>query len=213
MKNRYPTLTTPRGVFVYPHLTEPDTKFVKPDGEYHTKFALPADEKSSTAFINQLDRLLEEYIEENPDSLTKAKLKKAGRADIYEEEVDDEGDETGRVIFKFKLKAKVVTKTKSWDQRPRLFDSQAQPLTGSPSIWTGSEGKVNVEVFPYYMETTKQFGLSLRCKGAQILKMVEGTGGPDAAAMGFGAEDDGYVATAEAQEEGFSPEDEDDEEF
>lgn len=213
MANRYPTITTPRGVLVYPHLTEADTKFVKPDGEYHTKFALPSGDKSTTKFIGELDRLLEEYIELNPDELTKAKLKKAGTADTYEEEVDDEGEETGRVIFKFKLKAKIVTKTKSWDQSPRLFDSQAQPLTGSPSIWTGSEGKVNVEVFPYYMETTKQFGLSLRCKGVQILKLVEGSGGPDAASMGFGEEDDGYVATAEAQEEGFSPEDGDEDEF
>jgi hypothetical protein len=205
--NKYPTLTTPRGVLIYPHLTSPDTKFVKPDGEYHTKFALEEGVKITDKFCAELDRLLEEYIEENPDELTKAKLKKAGRADIYESELDDEGEETGRVIFKFKLKAKVVTKTKSWDQAPRLFDSAAQPITGSPSIWTGSEGKVNVEVFPYYMESTKQFGLSLRCIGAQILKLVEGSGGPDAEQMGFGAEDDGYVASDES--DGFVPEDDD----
>ena len=43
--------TTPRGILVYPHLTEADTKFVKPDGEYHTKFALDADSKEATALI------------------------------------------------------------------------------------------------------------------------------------------------------------------
>jgi len=204
--DKYPTMTTPRGVFVYPHLTTPDTKFVKPDGEYHMKFALKEGVKITKKFVTALERILLGYIEENPEGLTKAKLKKAGQADFYEAECDDEGEETGRILFKFKLKAKVVTKTKSWDQKPRLFDSAAQPITEDLNIWTGTEGKVNVEVFPYYMESTKQFGLSLRCKGVQILKLVEGSGGPDAAAMGFGEEDDGYVATAEGAEEGFGPE-------
>lgn len=216
MANKYPTITTPRGVFVYPHLTEADTKFVKPDGEYHTKFALDAKAKTTKSFIASLTKEMEAYIEENPDELKPAQLKKALRADLFEDEVDDEGEETGRVIFKFKLKAKVETKTKSWTQEPRLFDSQAQPIKGEINIWTGSEGKVNVEVFPYYMATTKSFGLSLRCVGAQILKLVEGSGGPSAEKMGFGAEDDGYVSN----ESGFDDESEaggegssDDEEF
>jgi len=212
-KNTYPTITSPRGVFVYPHLTEPDTKFVKPDGEYHMKLALEAGLDTTKKFVNELTRLLEEYIAGDTHELTKAKLKKAGTSDFFEEECDDEGEDTGRLLFKFKLKAKIVTKTKSWDQAPRLFDSKAQPIVGDINIWTGSEGKVNVEIFPYYMESTKQFGLSLRCKGVQILKLVEGSGGPDAEAMGFGEEDDGYIPVVEDGGEGFEQEDGDDEEF
>ena len=216
MANKYPTITTPRGVFIFPHLTAPDTKFVKPDGEYHTKFALPADDAATTKLQAELTRLMEEYIEANENELKPAVIKKALRADLWEDELDDEGEETGRVIFKFKLKAKVETKTKSWEQKPRLFDSAAQPIQGEPNIWTGSEGKVNVEVFPYFMQSSKTFGLSLRCVGAQILKLVEGSGGPDASAMGFGAEEDGYVAndsgfddeTAVAGGEGSSDEEE-----
>jgi hypothetical protein len=30
-------LTSPKGRAIFPHLTEPDTKF-KPEGEYHVKF-------------------------------------------------------------------------------------------------------------------------------------------------------------------------------
>ena len=87
MSNRYPMITTPRGTFIYPHLTTPDTKFVKPDGEYHTKFALPAGEKVTDKFIAELTRLMEEYIESNPDELSVGKLKKAGRADLFEAEI------------------------------------------------------------------------------------------------------------------------------
>ncbi len=210
-KRNYPRITSPAGTLIYPHLVEPDTKFVKPDGEYHTKLALDGEKESTGAFIDQLQAILDAYIEENPDELTPAQLKKANVADLYEEEVDDEGEETGRFIFKFKLKAKVKTKTKEWDQKPRLFDSQAQPISGDVNPWTGTVGKVSAEVFPYYMGTTKSFGLSLRCQAVQILDLVTG-GGASADDFGFGAEDDGYVS--EATEAGFTPDtDEDDGEF
>lgn len=213
-KQNYPRFTTPRGILVYPHLVEPDTKFVKPDGEYHTKFALDGDSKEAIALIEQLEDIMQAYIEENPDELTKAKLKKAGRADLYDEEVDDEGEETGRYIFKFKLKAKVVTKTKSWDQKPRLFDGNAQPIQGDVNPWTGTEAKISAEVFPYYMESTKQFGLSLRCLAVQILTLVSGqakSGGD----FGFGEESDSYTDESSAGSAGFEPEagDGDDGEF
>jgi hypothetical protein len=173
---------------------------------------LLADSDEANELIGKLDAILDAYIEENPDELTPAKLKKAGRADLYEEEVDEEGEETGRIIFKFKLKAKVKTKTKEWDQKPRLFDGQAQPISGDINPWTGTEGKISAEVFPYYMETTKTFGLSLRCLAVQILKLVSG-GGASADDYGFGEEEDSYVTEASA--EGFTPEadDEGDDEF
>ena len=207
-KKTYTRLTTPRGVFIYPHITEPDTKFVKPDGEYHTKFALVADDPATQEFVNKLEAELGAYIDSNPDNLPPAKLKKAGTAAIYDEELDAEGNETGRLIFKFKLKAMVKTKDKQWPQQPRLFDAKAQPIEGDVKVWTGSEGKVNVEVFPYFMETTKQFGLSLRLKGAQILKLVSG-GGASADDMGFG-EEDGYVSESSGAANGFTPEADDD---
>ncbi len=155
---------------------------------------------------------MQSYIDENPKDLKPAVIKKANRADLYEEEMDDEGEETGRAIFRFKLAAVVETETKSWPQSPRLFDAAAKPVEGI-NPWTGSEGKVNMEVFPYFMASTKTFGLSLRLKGAQILKLVEG-GGASAEDMGFGAED-GF--TSEATDSGFDAEQgsdgEDDDEF
>ena len=206
-KRNYQRMTTPRGVFIYPRLTEPDKKFVKPDGEYHTKFALDSDDAAD--MITRLNEIMEAYIDEElplieeraeeakPNKKKKARRKaeKAAERDIneiYEEEIDDEGEDTGRLVFKFKLKAVVKTETKQWDQKPRLFDAHADAIEGDISIWTGTEGKCNLEIFPYYMEKDAVWGLSLRLKGAQILKLVEG-GGASAEDMGFGAEDEGYV--------------------
>ena len=208
-KQDYPRLTTPRGTFIYPKLVEPDTKYVKPHGEYSTKFALELDDAETTAFIERLEEILQAYIDENPKDLKPAVIKKAGRNDLFEEECDDEGEETGRAIFRFKLAAKVETETKSWDQKPRLFDAAAQPIEdGSVNPWTGTEGKCNIEVFPYFMQSQKVFGLSLRLKGAQILKLVQGEGA-SADDMGFGAEDGGYVRQQLNEESGFEPTGED----
>lgn len=217
-KDNYTRLTTPRGVFIYPRLTEPDTKFVKPDGEYHTKFALDADDK----FVETLEQLLEEYIDEElpniearAKGLKGAKLKKVKKTiekaqerdtnDLFEEEYDDEGEPTGRVLFKFKLKAVVKTEKKSWKQQPRLFDAgdpdagvDPQPIDpDTVNPWTGTEGKVNIEVFPYFMEKDGVFGLSLRMVGVQILKLVEGSG-VSADNYGFGAEG-GYKNESESE--------------
>ena len=203
MANKYPTTRTPRGVLVYPHITEPDTKFVKPDGEYHTKFALEADSDEANAFVGVLQEVMDTYIAENPDELKPAVIKKAARAAFYEEELDEEGEETGRWIFKFKLKARIKTKTKEWDQSPALFDSNAQPVPEPlPIVWTGTEAKAILELFPYFMNTSKTFGISMRCNAFQILKLVEGQG-KSGASYGFEVEEDGYTTVTDE----FEPED------
>lgn len=216
------TFTTPRGAFVYPHLVEPDTRF-NADGEYNVKLAL--DEDVANEFAAPLLEQLEEFIDEKIPEIKEriktakgAKLKKAKALyvqaqerevnDLLEAEVDDEGEDTGRWLLKFKLAAHVKTKAgKEWDQKPKLFDSQANEITEALAIWSGTEGKISGEIMPYFIEKDGVFGLSLRCKGAQILKLVSG-GGASASDMGFGAEEDGYESEGGAA--GFTPEDDDD---
>jgi hypothetical protein len=89
-----------------------------------------------------------------------------------------------------------------------LFDAQAQPIQGDVNPWTGTEAKISAEVFPYFMESTKTFGLSLRCQAVQILQLVTG-GGAGASDFGFG-EEDGYVDESSAGSAGFEPEADDD---
>lgn len=195
-KKKYTRFNTPRGVGIYPRLTEPDTKF-DVDGVYTVKLALPADCPKTAKLIEKLEAELEafkvEFVERDPKN--KAKLKKGSDADVYEEEVDDEGEETGRLIFKFKLNAVVRPKGKpAFTQRPRLFDAHNQPIEGDLKMWSGTEMKVSGEIFPYYMESAKQFGLSLRVKAAQILKLVSGGSGGSAEDYGFEEEEDGFSA-------------------
>jgi len=194
MAQKFEQLVTPRGTFVYPHLTVADDKFVKPHGEFHTKFALNVSDGSTEQFIAKLEDILDAYVKSNPDELKPAALKKSRRADVFEQELDDEGEETGRVIFKFKLKAVDETRSgKTWSQNVKVVGADNRPIDPTIQIWTGSEGKVITEIFPYYMSSTKEFGLSLRVKAAQILKLVEGGSGGD---LNFDVEEDGYVSDA-----------------
>ena len=212
-KQNFVRMTSPRGTFIHPHLTEPDMKFPKNGiGSYHVKLALDADEAAKLQ--DSLHPLLMEFVQAGlngrGEKIAPASLKKAAIAAIGEEEFDEDGNETGRFIFKFKLPEKVVLPSgKSWTLSPKLFDAAAKPILDKPAIWTGSEGKINFEVRPYFMETSKTFGLSLRVIGVQILKLVSG-GGANAADMGFGAEE-GYVS--EGTDGGFEAEAEDDSEF
>lgn len=203
--------TTPAGRAVYPHLTEADTKFDS-DGVFHTKLSIPNAECEQ--LVNMLEDIRDAFITERLAEMTPAQRKKdkATVADVCEEELDDEGNETGNLVFAFKLKAKVTTKAgKCWDQQPRLFDAKAKPIEGDIKLWGGSTIKISGEVMPYYMASTKQIGVSLRCKAVQVIELVSG-GGSSAEDYGFG-EEDGYESPANENPFAGGDADEDEEEF
>lgn len=199
-------VVTPRGTFLWPHLIEPDTRYDKPHGKYKMTFAVDADDASD--FIEELSALRDEFVEEEKPNLKPAARKKAALRDFYEEEFDEEGNETGRLLFKFKLDPVVEGKTKTWTQSPVLFDAGNNPITEDIQPWTGTEGKVSLEVVAYFGQDNKEFGLSLRMKFVQILKLKEGGNIKNGAAAGFGVEEDGYISNSEAAVNGFGDESE-----
>lgn len=187
-KKRYPRATSPVGVAIYPHLTKPDTKF-KPEGEYTVRLRFEPVDISS--MIETADRLIDEKVQEvlaEKDAkwlkVNKANIKKVSP---FKPDLDDEGDETGKLVGNFKMKAEVTKKDGTkFVQRPKLFDAKGKETTASP--WSGSELKVNFEFFPYFNEKDKEAGCALRLNAVQIIKLVDGGSG-DAASFGFGEED------------------------
>lgn len=185
-------LTTPKGVARYPKLAEPDTKF-NPDGDYKIDLALVTDSPEDRGLRGKLLPLLAASLDrarrENPKF---ARLIKT--AEPWGPELDQEGNETGRTLFKFKLKAKVRTKAgKEWDQKPAVFDAFGNPT--DPKIGGGSIVQVGTEVVPYYTAGDKIAGLTMRLQAVKVIERVEGGAGfgayftaEDGDAMG-GAED------------------------
>lgn len=206
MANNYVSVVTPAGTAVYPHLNEPDVKF-NPMGEY--KVSLAIDEATAAPLINKIEEVMEEARKMIP------KGKRAKEADApYFDELDDQGEPTGRVVFKLKMKAKITTKDgRTIEMSPKFFDSQGTYLETVDDIWGGSVLKLSTDLIPFYVAAVGA-GVSMRLKAVQIIELRSGGGGSSAEAYGFEATE-GFVAepTPTAQDEGFSDEEIDEEDF
>jgi hypothetical protein len=155
------TFTTPKGIAQYPHLSKPDTKFSEPKGI--TRFIL---------FLVQKKRYLSLNKSTPPLLRTcRAEMKKQGKKELkaanppYAEELGDDGQPTGNVIFKFKSTAAY---------KPAIFDAKGKPMMES-NIWGGSEIRVNSTIGAYYVATVG-VGVALRIRAVQVIRLVEGSG-------------------------------------
>jgi len=179
-----------KGKSLWAKVFEPDTRFVD-DGEYSTSVIVP--EAEAAQVCEQLEALIdEEYnkvVKEKPQ--LKATLSKRP---VTEPDFDQDGNETGNVVFKTKLKAKIRGKNgQAYSQKVNVVDAKRNPMSGDQLIGNGSVIKVAVEPVAYMMQSTKQVGVSLRLKAVQVIDLVEhGSSSTDA----IFDEEDGFVAKA-----------------
>ena len=175
-KYQYKKVMSPEGVLVWPHFNTPDDKFVKPDGVFHGKLAVERGEDLDR-YIAELEAERERYVAANPKEIKNPNFGKK-LADLFDVEYDDEGEETGRVIFKYKLKP-FFGKDNEYSQEVKLYDAQGRKYNDRPNVGNDSVAKIHGEMFPYYMESSKETGISLRCNSVQILELVEFTSSDD----------------------------------
>jgi hypothetical protein len=200
---------TPKGVASYPHLVSPDE--YKGKLSYKVNLRIGAEEsvvlrkkiEEATARAQQNTiELLEEKAKSGKTGADKAKAKKQLASLTttlpYSESVDDEGNEDGDFIFKFKANASY--RNKNGDDVPvviPIFDASEKCLNPSKKkaasiqIWGGSVLKVSYSLVPYFVDAVGTCGVSLRINGVQVIELVSGSGG-SAKSYGFGSED-GYT--------------------
>ena len=146
--------------------------------------------------MKELDVLFEKAIDAAVEETGKTR-DKIRTTDPYEV-----NQETGDVSLKFKLKAKVTTKSGDvFSQKPIVVDAKRQPITKEIPLWNGSLVRVGYQVIPYYTSLAGA-GLSLRMKSVQILEAIEGAN----EATTIFSEEDGYsfdpdAAVANMQDE------------
>ena len=153
------TFTTPKGIAQYPHLSKPDDKFSKP-GDYKVNLILSAEE--AAPIIEQINAAFAENMQAEMKKQNKKELKAANPP--YMEELGDDGQLTGNVIFKFKSTAAY---------KPAIFDAKGKPMMES-NIWGGSEIRVNSTIGAYYVATVG-VGVALRIRAVQVIRLVEGS--------------------------------------
>jgi len=184
-------ITTPKGLALYPWLSTPDTKYSE-EGEYKVNLVLSKED--AQPIVDEINRIFAE----NLAAETKKQGKEIKTANPpYADQLNDAGQPTGNVIFRFKSKAAY---------KPSNFDAKGTTMIES-NIWGGSEIRVNGTIAPYFTSLVGA-GIALRLRAVQVIKLVEGSG-EGASRFGFD-ETAGYVhnapdAGAEVFEEGGAP--------
>ena len=191
-KQKQPVFTTPRGVFGYTWINKPDTKFAKDGEKGDYKTELTIDSGPAAELVAQLNKAAQDKFD-----ATSAELKAAGKGaalkklSIYvpfESQIDSEGEETGKIKFKFKVNAEGKNAAgETWDNKPPLFNAKGKP--SDAAVYGGSEGKVSFQIASFYNAATGDAGVTLRLKAVQAIKLAPSSGGGSASSYGFGAED------------------------
>ena len=154
------TITLPKGIARFPSLHRPDTKFNE-NGVYKANVAVPLEE--AEAVMTKLQ------------SIAKAELGKAlPKSDnsLWKMEIDDNGDETGTVMFKATVKNIIKKDGELWDRKPKQYDAELNVV--NEVVFGGSEIVVNAEVRVWEFSGKK--GISLQPKAVQIVKLVGPSG-------------------------------------
>lgn len=176
MANNEPISIGP-GKAVYPRLAQPDTKFDEL-GQYKADVSVPM------ADAEEIMEILSETFKAH----TGKPPKKADNTMWYFE-TNEDGDVTGNVVFKCRVKNKVRKRDgQLWDRKPKLFDASLKAVDVNP--FGGSTYVVSADI--YCWEAGVKKGVSLQPIGVQVLELVTGSG-PSASSMGFKAQE-GYTA-------------------
>lgn len=185
---------TPVGVFKFPRLGTPDTKF-NDKGVYSVRLILSPEK--AQPLIEKIDALQAEMFAAEQERLAadKAKLKKLKLAadKPYKAALDAEGEETGDFEFNFKLVAQYTDKKTNVTKRrkPDVVDSKGKPMDAE-KVWGGSEGKIGGFLKPFNSPTVG-VGVSLGLGAVQVFKLVSKGNSFD-----FGTNEGGYEDVEES---------------
>lgn len=186
--------STPVGIASFPWLTKPDTKF-DAGGEYKTDLVFEPDDIEELS--SELEEILDAYFDEEKANAKPQVAKKMTKVDIIKTVYDDQGEETGQVMLRFKQKKTIQGKDgKQYIMKVNGFDAVGKPLPIGIAVYGGSRIKVNFEVVPYTSQKDKECGLTLRLRAYKVIELNSGSGGT-ASSYGFGDKEDGYVGDGE----------------
>lgn len=165
-----------KGKAMWAKVFTPDTKFDQ-NGVYSVNVLVP--ETEAAEICEYLDGIVEQRYQEEVKANPKKKNSLSTRP-AYDDAYDQNGNPTGDVEFKFKLKAKGQRRDGSiYIQKPVVVDAKRTPIDDT-LVGNGSVVKVAFDPVPYVMASTKQVGVSLRLKGLQVIDLVEYSSGGSA---------------------------------
>lgn len=196
-------ITSPKGKALWCKYKEADTKY-NAKGEYSTSLVCDPNDPAVQAYINKLEELRDIAYAETCETLGAAKAKGVTKAEVYTEEFDQDGNETGNIIFKVKLKDLSDRASRGDSTEILTVDAKKNKLTmaEAPLVGNGSVIRLVSYANPYYMASTKVVGISHIWSKMQIIELNEYSGGGgDDFDEEDGFEDTSAALTAEFDEE------------
>lgn len=181
-------VVSPKGKALWCKVTEPDRKF-DPEGTLSTTLILDPNEPDVQAFIERLEALQDQAFEETKETLG-AKASQVRKRPFYVDHTDQDGNQTGNIVFKFALKNVDARKSQGRTSEIVVVDSHKQPVKPVPLVGNDSVVRVAAFVYPYYMAVSKEIGLSFMWTKMQIIELNEYAGKSD----DF-EDEDGFAAT------------------
>lgn len=187
--------TSPAGIASWPKLNTPDAKY----GHYGVKLLLDPNDPRTPPFLAFLDAETDKAVIAMKEEKGAKLAKTMERGAAYEDEMDTDGNETGKVVVNFTMPSVIERKSdgKKWTLKPALFDAKGTPLAADVEIGGGSLIKVSFELSPYYVASSKKAGVSRRMVAVQVLDLKQWSGNSDASSFGFESEE-GFSAADEA---------------
>ena len=168
-KPNFEVFTTPVGELVYPWVTRADTRY-DPDGVFQTKLLLPFE--NAQELIARLEGVRADFV----GTLDVAKQKSYSLTPVFEDELDEEGETTGNVLFKFKLKALVTPREGDpFTQAPVVINADDGSAVAEP-VYGGTMARIKGQIVPYTNAASKVAGVTLRFRCVQVHELVTGTG-------------------------------------
>lgn len=156
------TYVTPVGTAQWPWLSNPDTKWHEL-GEYKVSLIL------TEADAEKLERMITEMVDKKAEEEQAGKKKPKLAPLPFAPEEDDDGNETGRVIFKCKNKNRINSKTgEVWDRKPLIVDSKGHACNAE--IGGGSQLRLKLELYPWH-NAALGTGVSLQIKAVQVVEL------------------------------------------
>ena len=181
---------SPIGTAKYPYLTQPDTKFDE-RGTYKVDLIITTFEandilKTATLLAKEFKK---EDLESNPAR------KKWGLHLPLLADVNQDGEDTGAMVARFKQSATIRTRDgREIKKSILLFDYKANRLS-NVNPYSGTKMSVAYTMSAYANPTGKTYGVTFRLIAAQIVELVEGGQGTSAESLGFQSQTDGFVRT------------------
>lgn len=168
-------VTSPKGQALWAKLDKPDREYNE-KGQYSVDLVADPGCTKVKAFVETLEALRDTAMVQANEGKPKNKLYTP--REVFKEEFDREGNETGNIVFKFKMN-NVDDRREGQNKVVLVGPKASEGAIPMVNIGNGSEIRCVAFANPYSMASDKTIGVSLILEKVQLIELVSFGGNDD----------------------------------